>query len=318
MEEIVMKKREDIYNLYWYFAAERQNIFYKKLNGEKAPWTNDRILQEYKFCNSYRASDRVSQYLLKNVIYNGKKYSKEDTIFRIVLFKIFNKEATWELFIDELGDVKLNNFEFKKYCNILQKAKDRGEKIYTDAYMSCATKAYGYEKKHENHIALIEEMFVKDKLQDKIINSKTMEEAFNYIKGYPLIGDFMAYQLITDINYSEAVNFSEMEFTVVGPGSRRGIAKCFTDLEGMSKQQVIMWMCEHQEEEFKRLGINFKSLGGRKLQYIDCQNLFCELDKYLRKAKPELKSNRTNIKKKYVPKKEKIEYLYPPKWNIVI
>ena len=57
--------------------------------------------------------------------------------------------------------------------------------------MSCATKAYGYNKKHENHIALIEEMFVKDKLQDKIINSKTMEEAFNYIKGYPLIGDFI-------------------------------------------------------------------------------------------------------------------------------
>ena len=25
-----------IYNLYWYFAAERQNIFYKKLNGEEA------------------------------------------------------------------------------------------------------------------------------------------------------------------------------------------------------------------------------------------------------------------------------------------
>ena len=31
-----MIKREKIYNLYWYFAAERQNIFYKKLNGEEA------------------------------------------------------------------------------------------------------------------------------------------------------------------------------------------------------------------------------------------------------------------------------------------
>ena len=79
-----MIKREKIYNLYWYFAAERQNIFYKKLNGEEAPWTEDKILQEYKFCNSYRASDRVSQYLIKNVIYNGKKYSDEDMIFRII------------------------------------------------------------------------------------------------------------------------------------------------------------------------------------------------------------------------------------------
>ena len=40
-----MKKREDVYNLYWYFACERQNIFWKKLNGEDAPWTEDEILK---------------------------------------------------------------------------------------------------------------------------------------------------------------------------------------------------------------------------------------------------------------------------------
>jgi hypothetical protein len=63
-----MKKRQKVYDLYWYFACERQNIFLKKLNGESAPWTDDKILQEYKFCNSYRINDRVSQYLLKNVV----------------------------------------------------------------------------------------------------------------------------------------------------------------------------------------------------------------------------------------------------------
>lgn len=70
----MIKKRQEVYDLYWYFAAERQNIFYNKLNGMEEPWTDDPILQEYKFCNAYRASDRVSQYLLKNVIYNGNKY----------------------------------------------------------------------------------------------------------------------------------------------------------------------------------------------------------------------------------------------------
>lgn len=67
-----MIKRDEVYDLYWYFAYERQNIFWKKLDGKKAPWTDDPILQEYKFCNSYRVNDRVSQYLLKNVIYNEK------------------------------------------------------------------------------------------------------------------------------------------------------------------------------------------------------------------------------------------------------
>ena len=311
-----MIKREKIYNLYWYFAAERQNIFYKKLNGEEAPWTEDKILQEYKFCNSYRASDRVSQYLIKNVIYNGKKYSDEDMIFRIILFKIFNKESTWEILLNKLSDITLDNFNFKDYCNILEQAKNEGYKIYTDAYMSCANKAFGYDKKHENHIALLEKMFIKDKMQNKILESENMEDAFNIIKNYELIGNFMAYQLVTDINYSEVVNFTEREFTVAGPGSERGIRKCFIDLEGMSKEDIIKWMCNHQEEEFKRLGIEFKDLGGRPLQYIDCQNLFCELDKYCRQAVPELKSNRIKIKKKYIPKNDKIEYIYPPKWNV--
>lgn len=32
-----MKKKQEIYDLYWYFAYERQNIFWNKLNGKKAP-----------------------------------------------------------------------------------------------------------------------------------------------------------------------------------------------------------------------------------------------------------------------------------------
>ena len=38
-----MKKRQKVYDLYWYFACERQNIFLKQLNGESAPWTDDKI-----------------------------------------------------------------------------------------------------------------------------------------------------------------------------------------------------------------------------------------------------------------------------------
>ena len=43
------------------------------------------------------------------------------------------------------------------------------------------------------------------KMQNKIVKCKIMEEAFNIIKSYPLIGNFMAYQLVTDINYKEKV-----------------------------------------------------------------------------------------------------------------
>ena len=311
-----MKKRQEVYDLYWYFAYERQNIFLKKKNGLQAPWTNDKILQEYKFCNSYRVNDRVSQYLLKNVIYNGKNYSSSDMIFRIILFKLFNKESTWELLLNNFDDITLKTFDINKYSEILEKAMKNKIKIYNDAYISCANKAFGYNRKHDNHLALLNKMFNIDKVQNKIIKCSTMEEAFNIIKSYPLIGNFMAYQLVTDINYSEVVNWKENEFTIAGPGSLRGIKKCFIDKGKMSNEYIIRYMYEHQDEEFKRLNLNFKRIGNRPLQLIDCQNIFCELDKYCRQALPELKSNRTKIKKHYIAKKEKINYVYPPKWKI--
>ena len=309
-----MIKRDEVYDLYWYFAYERQNIFYKKLEGVEPPWTKDEILNTYKFCNSYRVNDRVSQYLLKNVIYNGKNYSNRDMLFRIILFKLFNKEETWQLFIDNFSDVTLANFDKEKYSKVIEDAKNSGIKIYSDAYISCANKVFGYDKKHDNHLALLDKMFNIDKIDDKILNAKSMKDAFNIIKSYPLIGNFMAYQLITDINYSNIVNFKEDEFTVAGPGSIRGIDKCFID-KGMSYEDIIRYMFEHQDEEFKRLNLKFKRILNRPLQLIDCQNIFCELDKYTRVAMPTLKSNRKKIKKKYVQKNEKIEYMYPPKWR---
>ena len=316
MYEVIMQKRQEVYDLYWYFACERQNIFWQKQEGKQPPWTKDPILQTYKFCNSYRVNDRVSQYLLKKVIYNGKKYSDNDMIFRIILFKLFNKESTWELLISNFKDITLSTFNIKEYSKILEQAISNGIKIYNDAYISCANKAFGYDRKHDNHLALLNKMFNEDKIGNKIIKCKTMEEAFNIIKSYPLIGNFMAYQLVTDINYSEVVNWQENEFTVAGPGSLRGIKKCFIDKGNMTNEDIIRYMYEHQEEEFKRLNLNFRPIGTRKLQLIDCQNLFCELDKYCREAIPNLKSNRTKIKKKYNPKSTKIEYIYPPKWHI--
>lgn len=311
-----MKKRQEVYDLYWYFAYERQNIFWKKLNGEHTPFTKDKILQTYKFCNAYRVNDRVSQYLLKNVIYNGKEYTKEDMIFRIILFKLFNKESTWELLLNNFDDITLKTFDIKKYSNILENAISNGIKIYNDAYINCATKAFGFERKHDNHLALLDKIFNIDKAHIKILNAKTMEKAFNIIKSYPLIGNFMAYQLVTDINYSDIVDWKENEFTVAGPGSLRGIKKCFIDKGTMSNEDIIKYMYEHQDEEFKRLNLNFKKIGNRPLQLIDCQNIFCELDKYCREALPNLKSNRTKIKKKYIAKPNKITYIYPPKWKI--
>src|SRR5439155_20869240 len=104
-----------------------------------------------------------------------------------------------------------------------------------------------------------------------------MQQGFDLLRRYPGIGDFLAYQFITDINYSAVINFSEMEFVMTGPGALDGIHKCFMDLGGLRESEVIRYAAEVQEAEFERLGLEFETLWGRRLQLIDCQNLFCEI-----------------------------------------
>jgi hypothetical protein len=313
-----MQVRQEIFDTYWRFAAMRQEVFFNKLKNVPPPWTSDPILNTYKFCNAYRVSDRVSQYLIKNVIYDeNKSKNEEEVLFRILLFKIFNKIETWEYLENKIGDyITLSNFDLEAYSTMLQEAMDLGYVIYTSAYMSCASKEFGYDKKHQNHLALINKMVVQDRVINSIVKAKSLEEIFHIIESYPLLGKFMAYQLATDINYSEVINFDENSFTIAGPGAERGINKCFIDTEGKSYADVIYWMTENQENEFQRLGLNFQSLWGRPLQAIDCQNLFCETDKYCRAAFPDLKSNRKKIKSKFTATPQQIDYFYPPKWCI--
>lgn len=307
------------YDTYWKFAAERQEVFFKKLRGKSASWTDDYILSKFKFTNAYRASDRTSQYLIRNVIYRSDLPKTPDEVFfRIILFKVFNKIETWKLLENELGAITYEEYMFGRYDQILTQASSEGKSIYSAAYiMPSGGRVLGHSRKHRNHLELIQKM-IADDLPRKLVEAPNMHVGFDLLRSYPTIGDFLAYQFITDVNYSELTNFSEMSFVIPGPGALDGIRKCFSDLGGLNEPEVIKFMAENQQSEFERLGLDFKSLFGRSLQLIDCQNLFCEVDKYSRVRHPDIAgiSGRTRIKQKYTSDNTPIHYWYPPKWKI--
>ncbi|MGH9352992.1 MAG: nucleotide kinase domain-containing protein [Terriglobia bacterium] len=306
-----------VYNTYWRFATERQEIFFKRWKGSPPPWTSDRILSQYKFTNTYRASDRVSQFLIKEVIYSGDQ-SEEEVFFRTILFKLFNKIETWQLLRNTFGAVTYKEFDLKLYDTVLSKASAAGEAIYSGAYiMPSGSSAFGTTRKHRAHLKLLKQL-MDDEVALRIAGSKSMRDAFTLLRSYPMIGDFLAYQYVTDVNYSTLTDFSEMEFVIPGPGAKGGISKCFESLGGLTEADLIRVIADRQVAEFERLGIEFKSLWGRPLQLIDCQNLFCEVDKYARVHHPDItgKSARTRIKQKFRATPEAIDYWYPPKWGL--
>ena len=111
-----------VFDTYWRFAAERQKIFFRRFAGEPPPWTADPILQAHKLTNAYRASDRVSQYLIKNVICEGTQDPRE-LFFRILVFKVFNRIDTWELLTRSWGQISFADYQFDRYDAVLNGAQ---------------------------------------------------------------------------------------------------------------------------------------------------------------------------------------------------
>jgi hypothetical protein len=172
-------------------------------------------------------------------------------------------------------------------------------------------------KKHRAHLRLLEQM-MEDELPYRIAEARSMQQCFRLLRSYPMIGDFLAYQFATDLNYSTLTNFTEMEFVTPGPGALNGIRKCFSSLGGLNEVDIIRVVTDRQKDECDRLGIHFQTLWGRPLQLIDCQNLFCEVDKYSRVKHPEVAgvTQRTRIKQKFRLTPSPLRYWYPPKWGL--
>ena len=123
-----------VFDSYWHFAAERQRIYHQRVRGEAGPWTDVPVLSAHRFTNAYRAADRVSQYLIRHVAYEGYQ-SAEEVAFRVLLFKLFNKVSTWELLRMAFGVPSVQTFTVEEYDAVLTRAFARGARLYSAAYI---------------------------------------------------------------------------------------------------------------------------------------------------------------------------------------
>jgi len=304
-----------VFESYWRFAAERHRVYEQRLRGLPAPWTSDPVLSAYRFTNVYRAADRVSQFLIRDVVYRGDQ-TVDEVILRVLLFKLFNKIETWQLLLDEFGELSLSTFDVETADRVLGDARARGQRIYSNAYIVPPI-AGSDGVKHRGHLRLIAAM-IDDGLAGRIRDSPTLEDVYLLLRSYPGIGKFLAYQFAVDINYSDVTNHDEDEFVMAGPGALDGISKVFPGTDLRHSAQIIRWMADDQENWLGHYGLSFCGLFGRRLHLIDVQNLFCEISKYARVAHPEVEgvSGRTRIKQVFRAAGPVPTPFFPPKWGL--
>ncbi len=293
-------------------------MFWKKCEDNSSSLTSDPILREYKFTNVYRACDRVSQYLINHVIYNDvERFTPEDVLLRILVFKIFNKIETWEYLEKTYGDISIEHFDVEDISNLLSR-RQSAYPIFSNAYMMTGShRRYDYlSNKHARWLQMVKDEFIGEGVVKKVLKADSMESVFNLMEQCSFVGGFLAYQYTIDFNYSPYVNFDENSFVKAGIGAIRGIKKCFHEY-GEDYEDAIRYIYKHLDDYRREFGLDkFKPLPGREPHLIDIQNCFCETDKYLRAKMPELLVGNVRIKQHYKETPQPIDYAFPPKWHI--
>ena len=129
-------------------------MFFKRASRTLPPWTDHPIHSHFKFTNAYRASDRVGQFLIRNVIYEGDQ-RPDEVFFRTILFKLFNKIETWQLLEKAFGPLTARTFDLDSFDKVLSAAMARKQAIYSAAYIMPSGGKHGEPEKHRNHLALL-------------------------------------------------------------------------------------------------------------------------------------------------------------------
>lgn len=143
----------------------------------------------------------------------------EEVVFRILLFKLFNSIPAWEVLTAKFGMPTWQGFNEQAYAQTLGNAKAAGVNIWNIAYMQNDQKNYAHvsPEKHPRYLRLLKDM-MSTNVTGKLQAAQTYRGAFNVLRSYSLHKGFIGMQHLTDINYSEVINFDEDDFIVPGPG----------------------------------------------------------------------------------------------------
>lgn len=266
------------------WAVEREAIRKRKEAGEPPPWTKDKILQTYRFCNVRRRDDRVSQWLIKNVYTPHELFAREYPA-AFLLFVALCRWINWPPTIKAIMDAGLwpaQKLDYRAIWKLLDAQAKRGEKVWTGAYMIRAKPGSGRSKAHYVLTEVVERSLEPVKHALPASCAGNMRQAvWELLMSRPNWGSFMAGQVVDDLTWTPLLRHpvDDLHWAPRGPGSVRGANR----LRGVSLREPIsdeLWFVMLQDLRRKvidALGAEYGDLTAH-----DVQNMLCETDKYLR------------------------------------
>jgi len=271
---------------YCYWQTERESIRIKKESAVLSPpWTDDSILQEFKFCQVFREDDRTTRWFRTHI--REPMRNEEDVLMATIIFRWFNLIETGRTLIDH---GLLRKWNRKKAIYEITKQP----KWITGAYIiktpNGMDKVTGVAE-CISHIWKARESILSRLHENLAKGESSLEATWLILRDYPYMGPFMAYEVVTDLRHTYLLENANdiMTWANAGPGAMRGLNR-LTGRPLDYSRKSHPW-CEEMQDLFEQVkkilapSIIFRN--GANYELREIEGGLCEFDKYSRIYKSE-------------------------------
>lgn len=257
------------------FIVERDMVRVRKERGDPRPWTQDPILNRYRFCNVRRNDDTVTKWLLKK--WYPQFVANPDYWFTAIVARLLNQPESLEAVKDYILPYKPQQF-----VETLQARARAGKKNFNAAYI-VSTNGLSMDKVEYVAYNVLNVVW-EDRERMRPKHEDTLDVYHRMLMSFDGLGSFIAAQVIGDLKYLKRSPLAKSSdwatWAASGPGSRRGLNRwrgyvpenAYKESEWRMDFEGVL---EAVNEQLPRHGL--EPLTGQ-----DLQNCLCEWDKYER------------------------------------
>lgn len=269
---------------------ERQMIWQRRFV-DKAPWpwTRDEILQTYRFCNVYRELDTVTQWVDKHI---RRPYAQHKNLWFMLAVA---RQINWPETLAEIMYHKAwpeHDFDPRAMRRVMLRRQERGEKLYTGAYILNGQLGSRYKKGMDDKAYYTCHVVLKSAWDNRArilaaINTNSMQTAWEVLNESFGWGPFTSYEVVTDLRYTRYLRTAKDRLTWAnpGPGAKRGLDRL------ARRKKADRPSVETMIEEMRQLHLVIAPLWAKAFRQLpplemrEIEHSLCELDKYERVRK---------------------------------
>ncbi len=259
------------------FMCKRESLRLRKEFGEPWPWSDDDILNSYKFTNVKRENDRTTRWMREHWTGPNERRPAGEIIFNCALFRYF---GTWE-FAEALGWQR--QWQPKAVVKLARERSSQGLRVFTGAYIIPTLGFRGAKSEAVAHHVLTPLWEAREGLGRVAVGTQSWRATAELLRSMPGFGGtgFMAKEVLQDAMHTPVLRraVDRNSWCPAGPGARRGLNRLARrDLNASASEAQLL-------AEMRRLfELASKALPAwmPTLELHDVQFQLCEFDKYER------------------------------------